>query len=281
MHRARLVCLLAATLLLVPVALARAGGRDHARGGVAFVNLSSGLSIDPAVDFISSGWQIEYVTCAQLINYPDATAPAGAQLEPEVAKTVDVSPDGLTYSFRLRDDFRFSPPSSQRVTPDAFRRALERVRDPALNSPGAPFFRDVVSVTSDGGNRLTIRLAHPSGDLLARLAMPFMCAVPPDTPAVEQQRPLPSAGPYYISGYTPGSRLVLTRNPNYDGPRPSNLDQILYQLNTDPATSLAQIESGRQTTQPAACRRTRTRRSHATSRRSSSSTRNPACVTSR
>ena len=74
--------------------------------------------------------------------------------------------------------------------------------------------------------------------------MPFMCAVPPDTPSAAQFTPIPSAGPYYISGYTQGSRIVLSRNPNYGGPRPANLDQILFQLNVDPATSLNQIESG-------------------------------------
>ena len=139
------------------------------RGGVAFVNLNFDVPIDPAVDFLSDGWQIEFATCAQLVNYPDENAPAGSQLQPEVAKSVDISSDGLTYTFRLRDDFEFSPPSNERVTADAFKRAFDRVRDPVLNSPGAPFFRDVVSVTSDGGTA-----AHhpscPSGRRLPRTA---------------------------------------------------------------------------------------------------------------
>ena len=37
---------------------------------------------------------------------------------------------------------------------------------------------------------------------------------------------------------------MLSRNPNYDGPRPSNLDQILYQFNVDPTTSLDQVQNG-------------------------------------
>ena len=75
--------------------------------------------------------------------------------------------------------------------------------------------------------------------------MPFMCAYTGHSGGgAGAGTPIPSAGPYYISNYTPGSRLILTRNPNYEGPRPSNLDQILYQLNVGLATSLAQIESG-------------------------------------
>lgn len=242
--RLRFMLVLVVAAFLVPVALAAAQGSQNIRGGVAFVNGGEVDSLDPAIDYITFGWQIEYATCAELVNYPDAAAPAGSQLQPEVAKSFDVSSDGLTYTFTLKSGYQFSPPSNLPVTADAFKRALDRVRDPAMNSPGAQFFRDVVSITSDGDKQLVIKLAHPAGDFLARLALPFACAVPPSTPSTVQQTPLPSAGPYYISGYTPGSRIVLSRNPNYKGSRPSNLDQILYQLNVPFDTTLAQIESG-------------------------------------
>jgi peptide/nickel transport system substrate-binding protein len=242
--RLRFTLVLAFGALLVPVALAAAQGSQNVRGGVAFVNGGEVDSLDPAINYVTFGWQIEYATCAELVNYPDAAAPAGSQLQPEVAKSFDVSADGLTYMFNLKNGYQFSPPSNQPVTADAFKRAIDRVRDPALNSPGAQFFRDVVSITVVGDMELVIKLAHPAGDFLSRLAMPFACAVPPGTPSIAQQTPLPSAGPYYVSGYTPGSRIVLSRNPNYNGPRPSNLDQILYQLNVPVDTSLAQIESG-------------------------------------
>jgi class 3 adenylate cyclase/tRNA A-37 threonylcarbamoyl transferase component Bud32/DNA-binding beta-propeller fold protein YncE len=62
-------------------------------------------------------WQLEYATGAQLLNYPDAPAPRGTQLQPEVAAAPpSVSADGRTYTFRIRPGFRFSPPSSQKVT---------------------------------------------------------------------------------------------------------------------------------------------------------------------
>ena len=243
MARRTIILLGAALLLLLGVAAAQ--GDNGSRGGVAFVNLPTDLDwIDPALDYLSSGWQIEYATCAKLVNYPDANAPTGSQLQPEVAKSIAISADGLTYTFKLRDSYRFSPPSSQRVTADAFKTALDRVRDPALASPGAQFFRDVASISSDGDRLLQIRLARPDGDFLARLAMPFSCAVPPGTPNTPSFVPLPSAGPYYISAYTPGSRILLSRNPNYHGPRPARLDQILYQTNVDLATSLEQIKAG-------------------------------------
>ena len=70
MNRFRLALILGVLLLLIPVALAAAEGRGDVRGGVAFVNGAELDWVDPALDYISAGWQIEYVTCAQLVSYP-------------------------------------------------------------------------------------------------------------------------------------------------------------------------------------------------------------------
>ncbi len=199
-RRGRLL-IVAAALIVFPLGVSAAAGKPYLAGGVGFFNMANDVdSIDPAFSYFSTGWQIEYATCAKLVNYADAPAPDGSLLQNEVARKVLVSADGLTYTFRLATAFKFSPPSNERVTADSFKRALDRVRDPALQSPGAQFYTNIVSVSSDGDQTLTIRLAHPSGSLLARLAMPFACAVPSDTPFQRQNVPLPSAGPYYISG---------------------------------------------------------------------------------
>src|SRR5918996_1161262 len=84
-------------------------------------------------------------TCALLFNYPDRPFPVGAHLQPEVAAGVpEVSDDGRRYTFTLRDGFRFSPPSDEPVTAEAFARAIERALDPAINSYGGTIAQDVV-----------------------------------------------------------------------------------------------------------------------------------------
>src|SRR5262249_17180910 len=74
-----------------------------------------------------------------------------------------------------RSGLRFSDGSPLRAA--NFARALGRVLNPAMRSPGAEFFADVKSVTAHG-LRLRIELSKPSGDLLTRLALPFACPVP-------------------------------------------------------------------------------------------------------
>ena len=67
--------------------------------------------VDPALAYYVISWQIEHATCARLLNYPDE----GGPLQPEIALGFPtVSSDGLTYTFTLRDGFRFSRPQVYR-----------------------------------------------------------------------------------------------------------------------------------------------------------------------
>ncbi len=87
--------------------------------------------MDPALAFYPDSWQLLDATCAKLVNYPDKPAPAGSQLEPEVAQSLPTrSPDGKTYTFTIRKGFRFSPPSNEPVTAQTFKHAIERSLSP-------------------------------------------------------------------------------------------------------------------------------------------------------
>ena len=97
---------------------------------------------DPALGLDS---QRAFATCALLYNYPDRPFPEGARLQPEVAAgEPSVSNDGTVYTFRLRSGFRFSPPSNEPVTAEAFERAIERVMHPRTGSHGTHVMGDIV-----------------------------------------------------------------------------------------------------------------------------------------
>jgi ABC-type transport system substrate-binding protein len=215
--------------------------------------------VDPALAYYVISWQIERATCARLLDYPDAAGEAGKRLAPQIAAGLPtVSPDGLTYTFALRTDYSFSPPSNAPVTPAHFKYALERVLSLRMASPGQAFFTDIVGaadviegrttdlrgVTVDG-NTLRISLVRPAGDFLARLAMPFTCPLPLDVPINPDGivAPVPSAGPYYIASWEPRRSIRLSRNPNHPGPRPL-FDTIDVGIGLPLATIRLMVESG-------------------------------------
>jgi peptide/nickel transport system substrate-binding protein len=225
-------------------------------GGIARFNVSHDFETDPA---LYPEPQINYATCAKLLNYPDAPAPAGARLVPEVAASLpERSADGRTYTFTIRDGFAFSPPLRERVTAQTFKHAIERSLHPKMGVAGA-FVSDIVgeSAYQSGkaahisgvvahGDRLSITLVEPGPDFLARIAMPFFCAVPLNAPIEPSGlRAIPSAGPYYIAEHELGRSIVLKRNPNYHGSRPQRLREIHYTIGVAPLRSVAEVKSGK------------------------------------
>jgi ABC-type transport system substrate-binding protein/DNA-binding SARP family transcriptional activator len=206
--------------------------------------------------------QLQYATCEPLLGYPDAPAPAGWQLAPEAAAAWPaVSPDGRTFTFKIRPGLRFSPPSDQPVTAATFKYTIERALSPALG-PDAP----AVSVASDiagvpayragssdhiGGIRavgdtLRITLVRPAADFPERIALSYFCPVPIGTPIVPNglDDPIPSAGPYYLSGNISGDVAVVRRNPNYHGSRPRRLAAIVFREQPQGGQAVADIKAG-------------------------------------
>ena len=195
-------------------------------------------------------------TCLSLYEY------RGRRLVPDAAGGSAVrGANDRVWTFRVRPGFAFSPPSGERVDARTFAATIERSTAPAFrHSEAAKALADVIGMSAyrrgltrhvqglrADGARLTIRLERPVADLDARLAAPYFCAVPKDTPAIPTgvQGPIPSAGPYYVAGGSGGAFAVLRRNPNYPRPGRDRFGAFVYDLNIDERRALDLIRHGR------------------------------------
>jgi hypothetical protein len=194
-------------------------------------------------------------TCLSLYEYRDGRLTPYAASGPPGRTS-----NGRVWTFRVRPGFVFSAPSLERVDAGTFAATIERSASPALRrSAAAKALADVEGMSAyrrgltshlsglkADGARLTIRLERPVTDLDARVASPYFCAVPKDTPTVPTglQGPIPSAGPYYIAGLSGGAFLVLRRNPHY--PRPEGrFSAFVYRFDIDERHALELIRHGR------------------------------------
>jgi ABC-type transport system substrate-binding protein len=219
------------------------------------------LTLDPAASHSSVDEQLQNATCAGLLAYGDTAGAAARELRPEVAAALpSVSDDGRTYTFRIRPGFRFSPPSNEPVTAATFKHTLERDFSPraaeggrgptsAPEIVGLPAFQAGRTAHVTGirarGDRLSITLVRPSGDLPTRISLAHLCPVPLSVPVArlpEGQAP-PSNGPYYVASSTP-ARVVLLPNPGYAGRRPRPWARIVYSLGTPTAVAVALVDRG-------------------------------------
>ena len=227
-------------------------------GGTLRVDLTSDFDFtDPAIDYFSHGWQMQYETELRLYNYPDKAAPEGSVLWHEAAAGMPlISDDGKTYTIMVEPGFKFSDGTP--VTAANFAYAINRDLRPQMVSPAIDFIRDIVgaddvingkTTTASGvqvkGDKLIIQLVKPAGDFAARLALPFFSAVKTDMPIDPNGVAIfPSAGPYHVTSWVRNTSATLERNPFYAGPRPANADTIQYTIGTTLAAQELRVING-------------------------------------
>jgi len=234
----------------------------QAKGGTLRVDLTSDFDfIDPALDYYSHGWQMQYTTACKLLNFPDKEASAGGtRITPEVASSLPaVSKDGKTYTFTLRNSYKFADGTP--VTAANFAYAINRDLNPKMSSPATTFIEDIAGakavldgkattasgVKVIGANKLRITLTKVAPDFLARITMPFYAAVKTNTPINPDGVAAPSkgtaCGPYYVSEWTQKRSATIARNTFYKGPRPHNVDQITYNIGIALAAERLRVEN--------------------------------------
>lgn len=232
-----------------------------AAGGTIVTELNSDVDYtDPQLTYYAPMWELMYAVSCKLMNYPDAEAPVGGQVKPEVAAGLPVvSNNGKTYTFTIRRGFTFS--NGQPVTAMSFKRAVDRLDSQKMASSTSFLTSDIIVGAQDElngktsstsgvvarGNKLIIHLIHPSPDLLARLATPPFSAI--DTTLAANRDPAgvnayPSCGPYYISSRTPNRSITLKRNPHYKGSRPHNAAAIQVNVGNSPDVIYQDVVKG-------------------------------------
>jgi peptide/nickel transport system substrate-binding protein len=240
-----------------------ASATEH-RGGtltVASRTRRETTSLDPAVVYDTIGWQILSITNDGLLAYKKVGGPDGATLVPDLASALpQVSADGLTYRFPLRDGIRYS--TGEPVRPEDFRYALERAI--SLSGDAAEMFKAIDgakacskhpsacdlsdSIVVDD-EAVTLRLARPDPDLPFKLALPFASPVPVATPVEDQGLdPVPGTGPYMIVRAS-HDRIELVRNPAFHewsgAAQPDGfVDAISWRFDQEPASAFDRLSAG-------------------------------------
>ena len=204
------VTLVAATRCL---GLAERPPAGHVRIGTT----GASVQLDPALAYITTAWEIEYMTCAKLLNYPDTPWD-----EHEATRLTARDRSGDADHLRRPPDVHLPDPQRLRLLAARDRRRHRGEHEVHDRAGAEPTLDVSPAISSSRTSRAPTEyhngqaqrdhaasrpratpwrstLIHPQGEFLSFLAMPFFCAVPTTLPPTEQLAPIPSAGPYYIS----------------------------------------------------------------------------------
>ena len=198
------------------------------------------------------------MTGSKLVRFNRATQ----EVEPALAEKWSVSPDNLTYTLNLREGVTWSDGTPFTSADVLF--SFQAIYDPRVESLLASSLKingKPLVVTAPDPRTVVVTLPGTFGPGIALLdnvylaakhkyeaalkAGTFLQAMAVATPPAD----LVSLGPFKLTTYAPGQRLVFDRNPRYwkkdeAGVQLPYLDQVIYEIVPDQNAELVRLQSG-------------------------------------
>jgi peptide/nickel transport system substrate-binding protein len=168
------------------------------------------------------------------------------EVEPCLATSWTISPDGLAYTFKLRDGIHFhdGTPLDASAAAFSFLRQLDKSNPAHL--PDATFaywsamFNMITAVEVIDPMTLRLRLREPNAPLLASLCIPAAHLISPKF--IDQRHPV-GTGPFRFIEWVPNERIVLEANPDYWEGKPK-IQRLVFKVVPDSSTRLIQLQTG-------------------------------------
>ena len=226
------------------------------QGGDIVVTYKDDITtLDPAIGYDWVNWSMIKSLFSRLMDY----TPGTPDLVPSLAESFTVSPDGLTYTFKLRKGVKFS--HGREVVAADVKYSIERAVDPKTQGPGAGFFgaikgfEDVTGgkattlagISTPDASTVVFNLSRPDATFLHVLAINFASVVPKE--AVEAaagdfgKKPIGS-GPFILKDWTIGQQLVFERNKDYFVKDVPHIDSFKVEVGQEPLVALLRLQKG-------------------------------------
>lgn len=244
----------AAMLAFMPLA-AHASDQPSQGGDIIVTYKDDITTLDPAIGYDWVNWSMIKSLFSRLMDYEPGTA----KLVPSLAESFTVSPDGMTYTFKLRKGVKFS--NGREVVASDVKYSIERAVNPKTQGPGAGFFGaikgyddmsagkadNLPGIEAPDADTVVFHLSRPDATFLHVLAINFASVVPKE--AVEAangdfgKKPVGS-GTFTLKDWTIGQKLVFERNKDYFAKDVPHVDSFTVEVGQEPLVALLRLQKG-------------------------------------
>ncbi|MEX2148165.1 MAG: ABC transporter substrate-binding protein [Candidatus Rokuibacteriota bacterium] len=248
MRSARLVTLVLVVTAALVAAPLLTEAQSPKRGGTLRVSYGNDIA---HLDFHTApGYEMMWVAmnvgCGLVNITPDG------KFVGDAAESWQMSPDGLTYTFKLKKNVLFHDGTP--VDAAAVKFTIDRLMDPATKSGMRAFFASVHSVEVLDPSAVQIRLKQPYAFMMHMLAA-YRTGLVLYSPAATQKFTLEdrkqgkpgavvSCGPFRLVEWVKGSHLLMERFDKYFVPGQPYLDKVIIRTIKDPITEMAAFKAG-------------------------------------
>lgn len=218
-------------------------------------------TLDPQINFLAwEGWVLDDLYEGLVAN------DAGGAVIPGAAEKWDISDDGLTYTFHLRDGLKWS--NGDPLKAQDFVDGIVRTIDPNTASDKAYIFTSTIRVSGaqdfvDGKSKdaKTVGVSAPDAKTVvlkldapaphALFVLGSFYAPPLHKPSLEKFQKdfikpgnIVTNGAYILTENVPQSHVTLEKNPNYWDAANVKIDKVVYRVTEDDSTAVKLWRAG-------------------------------------
>jgi peptide/nickel transport system substrate-binding protein len=232
-----------------PIAVAEEDTSNATPGGtLRYARGEDSNNLDPVTNDGNVNIWIFMNVYDQLIR----VSPDGASLVPGLAEKWEVSDDGKTYTFHLRQGVKFSDGTPLKAS-DVIYSFLRAANDPGetwtftLTALQRDAEKKATGITAPDDQTVVIELAQPWAPFLSDVAM-FNLAIISEAFAKGKEdrltEELMGTGPFTMAEWKKGESILLKKNPNYWEEGLPFLDEVLISVVPDDNNRILQIQGG-------------------------------------
>ena len=234
--------------LLTAAALALAGPA-FGQGEITVVREVDSNNYDPHKTTSRAASEVLFMLGDTLVSL----APDMQTIDKGLADSWEVSDDGRTYTFHLRDGVTFC--DGKPMTADDVVYSIERWIDPDTNSPVAWRAGEVDSVTAIDPRTVEYKLTEPFSELLYQLTQSFGTIVDrADVEALGEDFGISGfngTGPFCWVEWTPRDKMIVEKHAGYawgpdfyDNDGEAHLDRVTWQIVPEENTRTVAVLTG-------------------------------------
>ncbi|MBM4415055.1 MAG: ABC transporter substrate-binding protein [Chloroflexi bacterium] len=215
-------------------------------GGIMVFGVNSDISTMDTTKATSSGTgRIVNMVYNRLIGFNRGVRlhPFKISYEPELAKSWERSPDGLTYTFNLREDVKWqnvAPLNGRAFEAADVKFAYERF---AKEGVSRQYWTELDKVEALDKKTVKITLKKPLADFMTPLASAYQTIFPKElVDSGELEKKAIGTGPMILKEAISAQRVTFEKNPSY-WERPVLLDGFEFRFIADSAARIAAFRS--------------------------------------
>ena len=159
---------------------------------------------------------------------------------PALAESWEISEDGKTYTFKLRENVRFHDGTTFDAEDAKF--SLDRARADDSTNAQKGLFAAIDTVEVVDPQTLQVTLSSPAGNFLFNMGWGDAVMVAPESADSNKENPV-GTGPFKFGNWTKGSSVEIVRNDDYWGD-PVALSSANFLFIPDAGAAISNLQSG-------------------------------------